>query len=99
MKEDVKTKRREEMADEITQKVVQMTVADYRNAANEAREYAVALLRHEPANELGAGGRMLQAAEFLRAADTFNGHANVMEMFGPAFDGTMIEVYPECETA
>lgn len=82
------------MSDVITQKTVQMTVADYRAAANEALEYAVGLLRHEPAEEMGRGGRMRQAAEFLRAADTFNGHANMMENFGPRFDEALIEVYP-----
>lgn len=60
---------------------VTMTAHDWRNLANEAVESAVCLAMLNP-RELGRDGRLERAAALLRAADTFNGRANLLDLSG-----------------
>lgn len=77
--------------DEVEKKV-QMTPEDWRKAADEAVEQAVGWM-HSDDKMVGARANALRrAAEFLRAADTFRGHANMLEIEG-GVDETTVEVW------
>lgn len=73
---------------ELTEMRVTMDAEAWRAVGRKAQEAAVALL---------AGGdsvdRMVKAAELLRAVDTFNGHANMMDMSGQENDETIVAAW------
>lgn len=58
---------------------IEVTPADWRAAADEATEHAVGWL-HQPGYILGRAGALNKAAQLLRDADTFRGHANTLEI-------------------
>lgn len=75
----------------MTNKKVEMTAADWRCAAEDAIERAVGWIRSDD-KMIGARNNALrQAAELLRAADTFNGRANMLEIFQEGPDTAEVE--------
>lgn len=73
---------------ELTEMTVTMDADAWRTAAENAKAKAVALL---------AGGtsvqRYTEAAALLRAVDTFNGHANMMDMLGDGPDTAVVAAW------
>lgn len=75
------------MSDTLTERKVQMTADDWRAVADEAREHAVGWL-NQP-DQFNRAGALEHAASLLRAADTFAGRANHLDMFDGVDEATI----------
>lgn len=66
---------------------VTMNADDWRYVAEEAVGHAMGWLRVEG---VGRSGHLARSAELLRAAKTFHGHANMLDLMGEV-DETEVE--------
>ena len=78
----------------MSEKRIQMTSDDWRELADEAIEHAVGWVRNSE-GELNRAAALEHAAAMLRAADTFNGRANHLDMFEIGPDATTTEVFDD----
>jgi len=77
----------------IVEKDVTMGAAEWRQFAEKARATAVRYINDDAMLEPGGASRgMIAAADLLRAAKTFDGHANMLEMFGGS-DAAKVDVW------
>lgn len=74
----------------LVEESVTMGAAEWRAAAAEARIAAVVAM-HGHTAPYGAASRLNAAAQYLRDARTFDGHANDIEMLGSEPNTAMVE--------
>lgn len=77
----------------IVEKEVTMGADEWRDRAAQARTLAVRYINDDAMLEPGGVSRgLIGAADLLRAAKTFEGHANMLEMFGGE-DAAQVDVW------